>query len=124
MSFVSELKRRNVFRAGIAYLVVAWLVLQVADLVLDNVPAPSWVMQFFLLAAAIGFPVALLLAWAFEMTPEGVKREADVDRTQSITQSTGRKLDFTIIGILVVAVALFALDKFVWTDSTENAKTS
>ena len=124
MSFVSELKRRNVFRAGIAYLVVAWLVLQVADLVLDNVPAPSWVMQFFLLAAAIGFPVALLLAWAFEMTPEGVKREADVDRTQSITQSTGRNLDFTVIGILVVAVALFALDKFVWTDSTENARTS
>jgi len=77
MSFINELKRRNVFRVGIAYLVTAWLLLQVADLVLDNVPAPSWVMQFFLLAAAIGFPVALLLAWAFEMTPEGVKREAD-----------------------------------------------
>ena len=124
MSFGSELKRRNVYRVGIAYLVVAWLLLQVADLVLDNVPAPSWVMQVFLLAAAIGFPVALLFAWAFEMTPEGVKREADVDRAQSITQPTGRKLDFTIIGILAVAVILFALDKFFWTDSTEKAGTS
>ena len=124
MSFVSELKRRNVFRVGIAYLVVAWLLLQVADLVLDNIPAPAWVMQIFLLAAAIGFPVAVLLAWAFEMTPEGVKREADVDRAQSITQSTGRTLDFAIIGILAVAVILFTLDKFVWTEDAGKARTS
>jgi TolB-like protein/Tfp pilus assembly protein PilF len=123
LSVFSELKRRNVFRVGIAYLVTAWLLLQVADLVLDNVPAPEWVMQVLLLAAAVGFPIALLIAWVFEMTLEGVKLESEIDRDQSITQATGRKLDFAIIGVLSVAVAFFALDKFVWTDGAGPAET-
>ena len=124
MSVFSELKRRNVFRVGIAYLVTAWLLLQVADLVLDNVPAPEWVMQILLLAVAVGFPIALLFAWAFEVTPEGVKLESEVDRNQSVTRATGRKLDFAIIGVLSVAVVFFALDKFVWTDSATPAETA
>ncbi len=112
MSLFEELKRRNVFRVGIAYAVTAWLLLQLADIVLDNSPAPPWVMQVIMLMLVIGFPLALLFAWAFELTPEGIKKEKDVDRTQSITRNTGRKLDRTIIVVLVLALGYFAWDKF------------
>ena len=112
MSLFNELKRRNVFRVGIAYAVASWVLLQVVDLVLENINAPDWVMQVFMLALAIGFPLAIFFAWAFEMTPEGVKREADVDRSQSITSQTGQKLNSAIIGILVIALAWFVWDKF------------
>jgi len=117
MSFFEELKRRNVFRVGIAYLVIAWLMLQVTDTVAPMLELPDVFARGILLFLAIGFPFALIFAWAFEMTPEGVKKEKDVDRAVSITQHTGRRLDFIIIGVLTVAVAIFALDKFVWTDS-------
>jgi TolB-like protein len=112
MSFFDELKRRNVFRVGIAYLVSAWVLLQVVDLVLENIQAPDWVMQVFMLALAIGFPLAVFFAWAFEMTPDGLRKEKDVDRTKSITSKTGRKLDRSIIVILLVAVVYFAWDNF------------
>ena len=112
MSFFEELKRRNVFRVIIGYVITAWLLMQVIDLVLENINAPDWVMQVFMLALAIGFPLAIFFAWAFEMTPEGVKREADVDRSQSITSQTGQKLNSAIIGILVIALAWFVWDKF------------
>jgi TolB-like protein/Tfp pilus assembly protein PilF len=112
MSFIEELKRRNVVRVGIAYVVAAWLILQVSDIVLDNIAAPEWLMQGIMLVLAIGLPIALIFAWAFELTPEGIKKERDVDRSQSITQHTGRKLDFTIIAILAIALAWFAYDKF------------
>jgi len=113
MSFFDELKRRNVFRVGIAYAVSAWVLLQIVDLVLENITAPEWVMQVFMLAMAIGFPVAVIFAWAFEMTPDGIKREHEVDRAKSITPNTGRKLDFTIIGVMAVALVYFTYDKFV-----------
>jgi len=113
MSFVEELKRRNVFRVGIAYVISAWILLQFVDLVLENIQAPDWVMKVFMLALAIGFPLAIFFAWAFEMTPEGLKKEKDIDRTQSITSQTGRKLDFSIIIVLAVALGWFAWDKFV-----------
>ena len=112
MSFFDELKRRNVFRVGIAYAVSAWVLLQIVDLVLENITAPEWVMQVFMLALAIGFPVAVIFAWAFEMTPEGIKREHEVDRAKSITPHTGRKLDFTIIGVMAIALTYFVYDKF------------
>ncbi len=102
MSIFAELKRRNVFRVGIAYAVVSWLIMQVADVVLDNIVAPDWVFKAIMLVLALGFPLALIFAWAFEMTPEGIKKEKDVDRSQSITPRTGRKLDFVIIGVLAV----------------------
>ena len=108
-----ELKRRNVFRVVIAYLAAAWLVLQVVQLVLESTSAPDWVMQVFLLAVAVGFPFAILFAWAFELTPEGIKREKEVDRETSITQQTGRKLDRAIIVVLAAAVAFLLIDKFV-----------
>jgi len=111
-SFLEELKRRNVFRVGIAYIITAWLVLQVADVVLGNISAPDWVFKTLLLFLSLGAPVVLVFAWAYEMTPEGLKREKDVDRTTSVTHVTGRKLDRTIIVILVLAVGYFAVDKF------------
>jgi hypothetical protein len=108
-----ELKRRNVFRVALAYLAAGWLVLQVVQLVLESTSAPDWVMQVFLLAIAVGFPFAVLFAWAFELTSEGLKREHEVDREKSITQQTGRKLNGAIIVVLAAAVAFLLVDKFV-----------
>jgi TolB-like protein/cytochrome c-type biogenesis protein CcmH/NrfG len=110
MSLFLELKRRNVFRVGIAYAIVAWLVLQVADLVLENIDAPAWVMQVFMLAVAIGLPLVLVFAWAFELTPEGIKREKDVDRDASIAPRTGQKLNRSIAVLLVLALGYIAYD--------------
>ena len=107
MSFFEELRRRNVIKVAIAYAVVAWLVLQFSDVVLNNIEAPGWVFQAIMLVLAVGFALALFFAWAFEMTPEGLKKEKDVDRSQSIVQQTGRKLDFIIIGLLVLVAGYF-----------------
>lgn len=110
--FVEELKRRNVVRVGIAYVVIAWLVAQVAELFLDSFEAPAWVMKSLLLLLTLGLPVALFFAWAFELTPEGIKKEEDVDRSQSVTRKTGRRLDRAIIIVLALALAYFVTDKF------------
>jgi len=112
MIFFDELKRRNVFRVGIAYVISAWVLLQFVDLVLDNIQAPEWVMKVFMLAMVVGFPLALFFAWAFEMTPDGIKKEKDVDRSQSVTPQTGQKLNRNIIIVLVIALAWFGWDKF------------
>lgn len=119
MSIFNELKRRNVFRVAIAYVVMAWLMAQVAEMLLDAFGSPEWVLKTLLGLFLLGFPFAVFFAWAFELTPEGVKREKEVDRSQSITRVTGRKLDFTIIGLLVVTLAYFAYDKFVLDPSPE-----
>ena len=121
MSIFNELKRRNVIKVAIAYAVVAWLLLQVADVILPTFRTPDWVMQAFTFLLILGFPVALIFAWAFELTPEGLKREYEVDRSQSIAPQTGRKLDFLIIGVLVLALGYFAFDKFVL-DRTRDAE--
>lgn len=107
-----ELKRRNVFKVGTAYVVLAWLLAQITDVFLEPFGAPDWVIKTILLVLIAGFPLALFFAWAFEMTPEGIKKEKDVDRSQSITHETGQKLNLTIIFILVIAVGYFAYDKF------------
>ena len=124
MSFFNELKRRNVFRVGIAYTVVAWLVAQVVDLVLENFGAPAWFMRSLLVILAAGLPISLVFAWAFEMTPEGLKKEKDVDRSQSITHTTGRKLDRMIIGVMAVVIAFLVLDRFVLKDDTGPTATA
>ena len=113
MSFFSELKRRNVFRVGIAYGVVAWLVAQILQLVFQTFGAPDWVMKAVLVLLASGFVFAVFFAWAFELTPEGLKRDKDVDQTASIARKTGKKLDALIVSVLVLALAYIALDKFV-----------
>lgn len=120
MSFFDELKRRNVFRVGIAYLVVCWLVMQVADVVINNIGAPDWLFQAIMLVLGLGFPVAVLFAWAFEMTPDGLKKEKDVDRSQSITPKTGRKLDRAIIGIMALALIYFVWESR-FQNNSENA---
>ena len=113
MSLIEELKRRNVFRVGIAYVVVAWLTIQVADVVLDNFGAPAWIFRVLMFLLAVGFPFAIIFAWAFELTPDGLKRENEVDRTASIAPQTGKKLDRVIIAVLLAALGYFAWDKFV-----------
>ena len=111
-SFFAELKRRNVYRVGIAYIVVAWLALQALDIIVPIMRAPVWFSQLVLILLVIGLPFALIFAWAFEMTPEGLKREKDVDRTQSITQETGQRINRMIITVLVLAVGILLVDKF------------
>ena len=112
MSLFEELKRRNVFRVGIAYGVVSWLLLQVIATVVPILDLPEWVAKLTLLALALGFIPTLIFAWAYELTPEGIKPEAEVDRTRSIRPQTGRKLDRIIIAFLVIALGYFAWDKF------------
>lgn len=107
MSLMAELKRRNVFRVGIAYVVLAWIVLQVGDTLAPALHLPEWVNSVLVFFLILGFPLAIFFAWAFEMTPEGLKKEKDVNRDASITPVTGRKLDRTIIALLVVALAYF-----------------
>ena len=111
MSFFDELKRRNVVRVGLAYGIAGWVFLQVADLVLENIEAPSWVIQALMLFVLLGFIASLVIAWAYEITPEGIKKESEVDRSQSIAGHTGKKLDRIIIGFLVLAVAVLLVDR-------------
>jgi len=103
-NFLEELKRRNVFRVGAAYAVVSWLVIEVIDTVAPRLGLPDWVPTFFIVAVLVGLPIALLFAWAFELTPEGVKKAKDVDPEQSVTASTGQKLNYFIIACLVLAL--------------------
>ena len=113
MSLFNELKRRNVFRVGIAYSVAAWLLIQVTDIVFPRIGLPDSAVTLVIALLAIGFIPAVIFAWAFEMTPDGIKREKDVDRSKSITPTTGRKLDRMIIGVLVVLVGYLLVDKLV-----------
>ena len=112
MTFFTELKRRNVFKVGIAYIVVGWLIMQVAEILVPALRLPDWALTATLYFLAIGFLPVLVFAWAFELTPEGIRLEKDVDRSQSISSKTGRKLDFLIIGLLIVAVAFLAWNRF------------
>ncbi len=116
-----ELKRRNVVRVALAYAIVSWLILQLTDVLVPLLSLPEWVGRFVLLLLLIGFVLALFLSWAYELTPEGVKKEKDIDRSQSITNVTGRKLDFAIIGLLAVTSIYFAYDKFVLDSGRDTA---
>jgi TolB-like protein/Tfp pilus assembly protein PilF len=112
MSLIAELKRRNVFRVGVAYGIVAWLLVEVASVVLPTFGAPDWVMKVVTFLVILGFPLALILAWAFELTPEGIKLDSAADSTAPVTHKTRSKLDFAIVGLLVLAVVYIAVDKF------------
>src|SRR6266850_3881644 len=105
--FFAELKRRNVYKVAVAYAIVAWLLIQGASILFPTFEAPAWVMKVFATAVIFGFPVALIFAWAFEITPEGIKRAEDVDASNSITHQTGRKLIWTTIILAIVAASLF-----------------
>ncbi len=111
MSVFAELKRRNVFRVGIAYAITTWVLLQIIDVVAPILELPAWAPKLVFVILATGFFPALIFAWAFELTPEGIKREKEVDRSESITDVTGRKLNRMIIGALSIAVVLLLVDR-------------
>ena len=117
VSFLEELKRRNVYRVGLAYIVLTWLVLQVIDTLGPIFDLPEFAPKLVLTILGVGFPAVMLLAWAFELTPEGIKREKDVDRSQSITSNTGQRLDRITIGVLLIAVGMLLVDKFFISDT-------
>lgn len=112
MSLLSELKRRNVLRMAALYIVAAWLVMQVAEVLMTLVNLPRSLGGAVLAVLVIGFPIAILLSWFYELTPTGLKLETAVDRADSITHLTGRRLDFLVISILLAALVVFALDKW------------
>jgi TolB-like protein/Tfp pilus assembly protein PilF len=107
MNFFAELKRRNVYKVAVAYAVVAWLLIQAASIFLPAFDAPPWVMKIFIIVIIFGFPVALILAWAFEITPEGIKLESEIEPNKSIARRTGRKIVAVTIALAVVAAGLF-----------------
>src|SRR5256884_2823870 len=103
-NFFAELKRRNVYKVAIAYGVVAWLLMQVASQIFPFFEIPNWAVRLVVLLLIIGFPVAVILAWAFELTPGGIKRAEDVDVSKSVTRKSGRQLDFFIIAVLLLVI--------------------
>ena len=113
MSLFNELKRRNVFKVAAAYIIVGWLIMQAGDTLAPALHLPEWVNSLLVFFLLLGFPLALFFAWAFELTPEGIKKEKDIDRSRSIAQVTGQKLNSAIIGLLVIALGYFIFDKFV-----------
>jgi serine/threonine-protein kinase len=106
-NFFAELKRRNVYKVAVAYAVVAWLLIQAASILFPTFEAPAWVMKVSVTAILFGFPIALVLAWAFEITPEGIKRESEIEPNKSIARRTGRKIVALTIALAVVAAGLF-----------------
>jgi TolB-like protein len=111
VGFLEELKRRNVVRVGVAYCVIAWIIAQLAEFAFENFGAPDWVLKAVVVLLVLGLPLALFFAWVFELTPEGVRREQDVDRSASITPNTGRTLDRFIIVGLVAALGYFLWER-------------
>jgi TolB-like protein/Flp pilus assembly protein TadD len=114
MSFLGEIRRRNVFRVAVAYAAIAWLAIQVASIVYPAFELQPWAMQLTLVMAAVGFVVAVILAWLYELTPEGIKRAADVPESAGTARMSGRKLDFVIIGVLAVGLAFVVVDRYLF----------
>jgi TolB-like protein len=110
-NFFAELKRRNVYKVAIAYAVVAWLLMQIATQVFPFLEIPNWAIRLVIMLIVIGFPIALVIAWAFELTPEGLKRTEDVDLGKSVTRKSGRKLDFFIIAVLLLVIAILVFQR-------------
>src|SRR5437773_3284555 len=106
-SIFAELKRRNVYKVAIAYAVVAWLLIQAASIFFPAFDAPPWVMRIFIIVLILGFPVALIFSWAFEITPEGIKLEPEIEPSKSIKRRTGRKIVAITIALAVVGAGLF-----------------
>ena len=115
--FIQELKRRNVFRVAAIYVIVSWLLMQIGDVMFPALHLPEWTTTMLVAFLLLGFPIAVILAWAYEVTPEGVKRTKDIEPGESITHTTGRKIDFIIIAVLAVAV-VFLIAKVWFEDDT------
>jgi hypothetical protein len=102
-NFFAELKRRNVYKVAVAYAVVAWLLIQAASILFPTFDAPAWVMKVFVVVIVLCFPVALVSSWAFEITPQGIKRESDIDSGKSSTTRTGRRI-VSLTAVLAVSL--------------------
>ena len=113
MSFFTELKRRNVHRMALLYAVGAWILLQVTAVVLALLDLPEWPGRLVILLAVIGFPVAMIFSWVYELTPEGIKREKDVRRSESVTGETGRKITVIIVMLLALGISVFLVDRWI-----------
>jgi len=122
-SFFAELKRRNVYKVAIAYAVVSWLLIQAASIFLPAFNAPQWAMQIVILIVVVGFPIALVFSWAFEITSEGIKRESEIEPNKSITAHTGRKIVALTIVLAVVATGLLIF-QFVRARTTSTPRQS
>ena len=107
-NFFAELKRRNVYKVAVAYAVASWLLIQIATQVFPFFEIPNWAVRLVVLLAIAGFPVALVLSWAFEITPEGIKRESEVEADKSITRHTGRKIVALTLVLAVIAAGLLS----------------
>ena len=112
MGLISELRRRNVLRMVVLYVIAAWLIMQVAEVLMSLAGLSAWAGRAILILLAVGFPIAVAFSWFYELTPEGVMLEKDVDAAESITHVTGRRIDFLVISLLCAAVILFAYDKW------------
>ena len=127
VSFFSELNRRNIFKVGIAYTLTAWILLQLTDIVVDIFTLPDSAPKLLLVLLVIGIVPALVFAWIFEITPEGVKRAKDVDRSQSINLHTGHQLNRGIIMIFSIAMVMLLTERFrdelIDAHNTDDAKT-
>ncbi len=119
-NFFAELKRRNIYKVAVAYAVVAWLLIQIATQTFPFFEIPNWAVRLVVLLLVLGFPVALILAWAFELTPEGIKRAEDVAPNESITRRSGRKLTI----LIALAAALLAHSLFRTKDSSSTTEKS
>ncbi len=124
MNWWRELKRRNVVRVGIAYGVTSWILVQLALLLFDTFAAPAWVGRVFISLLLLCFPLVLIFAWAFELTPEGIKRTHEVDRQASITRQTGRKINYMITAALAVAVVFLVWDRFAHVSVSDDGNTA
>lgn len=105
LNFIDELKRRIVFKVSAAYAVVGWLIIEVVDTLAPRMALPDWVPGFVIILVLVGFPIAAFFAWAFELTPEGVKRTGDVDPQSSVTATTGQRINYLIIAALLGVVS-------------------
>ncbi len=116
MKFWDELKRRNVIKATMAYIVVAWVLIQVLTNILPVFQAPDWVLKTLMILLAIGLPVWMFFSWVYEVTPEGIKKTADVSSDESVTATTNKRLNILILILLVVAIGL----NFIDTDTSQE----
>ena len=115
MSLFIELKRRNVFKVGVAYAIVAWLLVQITSIVAPALHLPAWTLTLIILLVLLGFPVALFLAWAYELTPEGIKPTPSIAPAENITRESGKKLNYTIIGLMALVIVFLVVDNYVLT---------
>jgi len=121
MSLFTELKRRNVFRMAALYAVAGWVIMQVAEVIMALAGLPLWTGQALLAVLAIGFPIALVFSWFYELTPEGLSLEKDVEAHESITHVTGQRINYLVISLLCAGLVVFALDKWWLREATEPA---